>query len=244
MEKNKIYLGDCLELMPKHIEDKSIDMIFCDLPYQKTRNKWDTMIPFDALWKHYKRIIKDRGIIVLFGQKEFSAKVILSNETMYKYSLVWNKVNPSGFLNAKRMPMMAHEDIMVFYKKAPTYNPQKFKGDAPSHKSSDGNKSKKNGNYGDFTYSDKVEEYGDMKYPRSILEFKRDAPTKMLHPTQKPLELIEYIIKSYTNEGDLILDNTCGSGTTGRGAKNLNRDYIMMEMNKEYYEIANKRLED
>jgi DNA modification methylase len=237
MKRNEIYLGDCLELMPKHIEDKSIDMIFCDLPYGTTQNKWDSVIDLDKLWKEYKRVIKDRGAIVLFSQTPFDKVLGASNLNMLKYEWIWDKFRATGNLNAKKMPMKKHENILVFYKKAPTYNPQGLiKLDTPrTEKLRNSNSS----NYG-VRDRDWVQEY--TNYPKSILSVKEEHNVGRPHPTQKPLSLIEYMIKTYTNEGDLILDNTCGSGTTGLGAKNLNRDYIMMEQDPEYYEIACKRV--
>tara|TARA_R110000851_G_C12862440_1_gene544111 strand:- start:17 stop:736 length:720 start_codon:yes stop_codon:yes gene_type:complete len=237
MKRNEIYLGDCLELMPKHIEDKSIDMIFCDLPYGTTQNKWDSVIDLDKLWKEYKRVIKDRGSIVLFSQTPFDKVLGASNLNMLKYEWIWDKFRATGNLNAKKMPMKKHENILVFYKKAPTYNPQGLiKLDTPrTEKLRNSNSS----NYG-VRDRDWVQEY--TNYPKSILSVKEEHNVGRSHPTQKPLSLIEYMIKTYTNEGDLILDNTCGSGTTGLGAKNLNRDYIMMEQDPEYYDIACKRV--
>jgi len=237
MKRNEIYLGDCLELMPKHVEDKSVDMIFCDLPYGTTRNKWDSIIPLDKLWSEYERVIKDNGAILLFAQDKFMAKLMLSNKN-HRYNIVWNKVMPSGHLNAKKMPLRSDESICIFYKKLPTYNPQKTIGE-PNH-SKNTKEAKGNKNYNKYEQKQNV---SNLKYPKSIVSFQKDHPSKMIHPTQKPLALIEYIIKTYTNEGDLILDNTCGSGTTGLGAKNLNRNYIMMEQDPEYYETACKRVQ-
>ena len=240
MKINEIYLGDCLELMPKHIEDKSIDMVFCDLPYGTTQNKWDSVIDLDKLWKEYNRVIKDNGAIVLFAQTPFDKVLGASNLKMLKYEWIWRKSRPTGHLNANRMPMKAHENILVFYKKLPTYNKQMTIG-KPNHvKDGSIRKTKAtNNNYGHF---ENVEQKRtNLKNPVTVIEFKQQDPNKILHPTQKPLELIEYMIKTYTNEGDLILDNTCGSGTTGLGAKNLNRNYIMMEQDPKYYEIACKR---
>lgn len=240
MKINEIYLGDCLELMPKHIEDKSIDMVFCDLPYGTTQNKWDSVIDLDKLWKEYNRVIKDNGAIVLFAQTPFDKVLGASNLKMLKYEWIWRKSRPTGHLNANRMPMKAHENILVFYKKLPTYNKQMTIG-KPNHvKDGSIRKTKAtNNNYGHF---ENVEQKRtNLKNPVTVIEFKQQDPNKILHPTQKPLSLIEYMIKTYTNEGDLILDNTCGSGTTGLGAKNLNRNYIMMEQDPKYYEIACKR---
>jgi len=243
MERNKIYLGDCLELMPKHIEDKSIDMIFCDLPYGTTQNKWDSVIPLGELWKEYKRVIKDNGAIVLFAAQPFTSALIMSNPKMFKYDWIWQKPKGTGHLNAKKQPMRDKEDVLVFYKKQCTYNPQMTEG-AP-YKDKAGKDHTKStsmtGSYGSYTNYREVNK--GVRYPKQVQQF-GVVERGTLHPTEKPLEIVEYMIKTYTNEGDLILDNTCGSGTTGRGAKNLNRDYIMMEMDKEYYEIANKMLQD
>lgn len=237
MKINEIYLGDCLELIPKHVEDKSIDMIFCDLPYGTTQNKWDSVIDLDKLWIEYKRVIKDNGAIVLFAQTPFDKVLGASNLKMLKYEWIWEKFRATGNLNAKKMPMKKHENILVFYKKAPTYNPQGLiKLDTPrTEKLRNSNSS----NYG-VRDRDWVQEY--TNYPKSILSVKEEHNVGRLHPTQKPLALIEYMIKTYTNEGDLILDNTCGSGTTGLGAKNLKRNYIMMEQDPKYYDIACKRV--
>jgi DNA modification methylase len=243
MKINEIYLGDCLELMPKHVEDKSIDMIFCDLPYGTTQNKWDSVIPLDKLWGEYERVIKDNGAIVLFSQTPFDKVLGASNLKLLKYELIWEKNRPTGHLNAKRIPMKAHENLLVFYKKLPKYNPQMTEGHkplTPTH-----GKQNKQTNYGlfDVKVSERQKKGGQTnRYPRSVLKF-NVLPNGNLNPTQKPLDLIEYIIRTYTNDGDLILDNTCGSGTTGLGAKNLNRNYIMMEQDPKYYEIACKRVQ-
>ena len=244
----KIYQGDCLELM-KNIKDKSIDCIICDLPYGVTsKNKWDTIIPYEPLWKEYKRIIKDNGPIILFGQDKFTAKTMLSNEKMHRYNLIWNKVLTSGFLNAGRMPLREHEDIMIFYKKLPTYNPQFTEG-KPLHGM--GEKFKKvknnNNNYNDFNSCNNpsANREGDTKkYPKSILTFPRPASSKMLHPTEKPVELLEYLIKTYSNENDVILDNCMGSGSTGVAALNTNRRFIGIELDEKYFNIAKDRLEN
>jgi site-specific DNA-methyltransferase (adenine-specific) len=242
MKINEIYLGDCLELIPKHVEDKSIDMIFCDLPYGTTQNKWDSVIPLDELWKEYNRVIKDNGAIVLFAQTPFDKVLGVSNLKMLKYEWVWEKTQATGHLNAKKMPMKAHENILVFYKKLPTYNPQKTTGHKPMNNGVR-RSSLKNENYNEINKVDLPFGGDTDRYPRTVLEFKSDKQKNYLHPTQKPLSLIEYMIKTYTNEGDLILDNTCGSGTTGLGAKNLNRNYIMMEQDPKYYEITCKRVQ-
>ena len=217
-------------------------MIFCDLPYGTTKNKWDSIIDLDKLWNEYKRVIKDNGAIVLFAQTPFDKVLSVSNLDMLKYEWVWEKTQATGHLNAKKMPMKAHENILVFYKKLPTYNPQKTTGHKPMN-SGVRRSSLKNENYNEINKVDLPFGGDTDRYPRTVLEFKSDKQKNYLHPTQKPLSLIEYMIKTYTNEGDLILDNTCGSGTTGLGAKNLNRNYIMMEQDPKYYEIACKRVQ-
>ena len=237
---NYIKQGDCIELM-KLIADKSVDMILCDLPYGVTKNKWDSVIPLESLWEQYKRIIKDRGVIVLTAQDKFSAKLMLSNEKLHRYNLVWDKQLTSGFLNANRMPLRVHEDILIFYKKLPTYNPQKVLG---SKNHSKGNMNTDiNNNYGKYGKVDNLDKLGDMKHPKSIISFQKPHPSKALHPTQKPVALFEYLIKTYTNEGDLVLDNCVGSGTTNIACFNTNRRCIGMEMNEEYFKVAKKRLE-
>jgi site-specific DNA-methyltransferase (adenine-specific) len=242
MKVNEIYLGDCLELMPKHIEDKSIDMIFCDLPYGTTKCKWDSVIDLPKLWIEYERVIKDNGVILLFAQSPFDKVLGASNLNLLRYEWIWEKTQATGHLNAKKMPMKAHENILVFYKKLPTYNPQKTNGHKPINSYTKYIKTQNN-----------TEIYGEMKreisgggetdrYPRSVITFASDKQKSKLHSTQKPLSLIEYMIRTYTNEGDLILDNTCGSGTTLLGAAKLGRDYIGIEKEEQYYNITLERL--
>jgi len=241
MELNKTYLGDCLEVM-KLIPNASIDMILCDLPYGVTKNKWDSVIDLRTLWADYERIIKESGAIVLFGQDKFSAKLMLSNEKLHRYNLIWEKTTPTGFLNAKKMPLRSHEDILVFYKKLPTYNPQKTTGhkrkvSTAQHKRG----SKKTSNYGEH---DLITYDSTDRYPKSVLKFSTDKQKVALHPTQKLLKLIEYLISTYSNENDIILDNCAGSGTTGLAAKNLNRNYIMVENDETYYNVCINRLNE
>lgn len=230
----------------KDIPNKSIDMILCDLPYGVTaKNKWDNVIPFEPLWREYTRIIKEHGAIVLFGQDKFTAECMLSNKKMHRYNLIWDKVLTSGFLNANRMPLREHEDIMAFYNKLPTYNPQKVKGN-PCHSKGKvvGNNNDvqlKNNNYNDFIC---VNTEGDMKFPTSILRFPKPHPSKCVHPTQKPVELLEYLIKTYTNPGDVILDNCMGSGSTGIACIHTNRNFIGIEIDNKYFEIAKERIEN
>ena len=227
--------GDCLELM-KDILDTSIDMILCDLPYGTTRNKWDSVIPLNKLWEQYERIIKDNGAIVLFSQMPFSAELVHSNLKLFKYEWIWQKDNGTGFLNAKKMPLKIHENILVFYKKLPLYNPQMRTGFKP-YKCKQGRHST---NYGAYEQGHITESNGE-RYPIDIIKFKKDSG---LHPTQKPVELLEYLIKTYTNEGDTVLDNCMGSGSTGVACVNTNRNFIGYELNEKYFEIAEKRINE
>ena len=227
--------GDCLELM-KGIPDKSVDMVLCDLPYGTTRNKWDSVIPLNKLWKQYERMIKDSGAIVLFSQMPFSAELVHSNLKLFKYEWIWQKDNGTGFLNAKKMPLKIHENILVFYKKLPLYNPQMRTGFKP-YKCKQGRHST---NYGAYEQGHITESNGE-RYPIDIIKFKKDSG---LHPTQKPVELLEYLIKTYTNEGETVLDNCMGSGSTGVACINTNRNFIGYELNEEYFSIAQNRLRE
>lgn len=223
------------------IDNKSVDLILCDLPYgQTSRNKWDTVIPFEPLWKQYNRIIKDNGAIILFANGMFTADLMHSNKDMWKYNLIWEKTTVTGFLNAKKMPLRCHEDICVFYKKPPTYNPQKTTGHIRKVSKAEHKKNCINttdyGEHGLTTY-DSTE-----RYPKSILNFATDKQKLALHPTQKPVALLEYIIKTYTNAGETILDNCMGSGSTGVAAKNTERKFIGIELEDTYFEIAENRI--
>ena len=222
------------------MDEKSVDMILCDLPYGQTHNKWDSVIPLDKLWKQYKRVIKDNGCIALFGQGMFTADLMYSNKKWWKYNLIWDKVLTNGFLNANRMPLRSHEDIAIFYNKPPTYNPQKVLGKKNHTKGKV--KQNKNNNYGKHNFVDNSDELGNMKHPKSILTFTRPHSSVMKHPTEKPVEVCEWLIKSYTNEGDVVLDNCMGSGTTGVACENTNRKFIGMELNNEYFEQAVNRI--
>lgn len=241
LTKCELFHGNCLDLM-KNIPKKSIDLILCDLPYGVTRNRWDRNIPLEPLWEEYKRIIKDNGAIVLFSQGMFTAQLLNSNPKMWRYNLVWDKVLPSGFLNANRRPLSSHEDICVFYKKLPTYNPQKIIGNKNHSKGK--SKVNANNNYGDFNFVDNSELLGEMKMPKSILTFPKPHPSTAVHPTQKPTELLEWIIKTYTDEDDMVLDNCMGSGSTGVAALKLNRSFIGMELEDKYFNIAKERIEN
>lgn len=239
MKINEIYKGDCLELMPKFVKSKSIDMIFCDLPYGTTKCKWDSVIDLPKLWSEYERVIKDNGAIVLFAAQPFTSALVMSNPKLFKYDWVWQKPKGTGHLNAKKQPMRDKEDICVFYKKQCTYNPQMTKGEPYKEKSG----WKGTEGYEGYGVDKRLgNDNNGVRYPKQVQQF-GVVERGTLHPTQKPLSLIEYMIRTYTNEGDLILDNTCGSGTTGLGAKNLNRNYIMMEQDPKYYEIACKRVQ-
>lgn len=229
----KLINDDCLNAM-KHIPDNSIDMILCDLPYGTTACRWDTIIPFESLWKEYKRIIKNNGAIVLFSKQPFTTELIHSNLKDFKYTLVWEKDNHDNPLMAKKRFLNVTEDINIFYKKQCTYNPQGIikinkltkqgRGESLSQK----NKRK----------TEYLQEY--TNYPKNILKFKRDLPN--IHPTQKPVALLEYLIKTYTNEGDLVLDNCMGSGSTGVACINTKRNFIGIELDEKYFKIAKDRI--
>lgn len=238
--QNKLVNGDCLNLMYE-IENQSLDLICADLPYGVTANKLDIPIDPVKLWEHYWRVLKPNGVVVLFGQDKFTATMMLSSK-FHKYNLIWDKDLPSGFLNANRMPLRSHEDIMIFYKKSPTYNPQKVKG-KPNH-SKGKPKNNQNNNYGKFDFVDNSKEQGDLKHPKSILKFQKPHPSITLHKTQKPVGLLEWLVKSYTNEGELVLDNTAGSGTLGIACLNTNRNFIMIEKEPDIYDIMKKRVVD
>jgi DNA modification methylase len=239
MELNKIYNEDCLIGM-QQIKSGAIDAIITDLPYGTTKCAWDAVIPFDKLWEQYNRVIKHNGAIVLFGAEPFSSHLRLSNLRHFKYDIVWDKVKGTGFLNAKKQPMRNHEIISVFYKIQCTYNPQKTTGH--EKKASFKRKHLQTDVYGkmngDTLYS------STDRYPRSIQQFSADTQTSSLHPTQKPVSLIEWLIKTYTNEGETVLDNCMGSGTTAIACINTNRNYIGFETDKEYYGICNNRIND
>ena len=223
--------GDCLEVM-KSIPDKSIDAIICDLPYGTTQNKWDSVIPLDLLWNQYKRICK--GAIVLTAQTPFDKILGASNIAMLKYEWIWEKSKATGHLNAKKMPMKAHENVIIFYKDLPTYNPQNLiKKAIPTIRKGGDNGT----NYG-LSNKDAIQEYEN--YPKSILKIASEGKT--IHPTQKPVALMEYFVKTYTNQGDTVLDNCMGSGTTGVACKNLGRKFIGIEQDINYFEIAKQRI--
>ena len=244
MKTNVCYQGDCLEVM-KGIEDKSIDMILADLPYGTTACKWDTIIPFEPLWEQYERVIKDSGAIVLFGSEPFSSALRMSNIKEYKYDWIWDKVVAGGGLLANKQPLRQHENIMIFYKKQPTYNKQMTEPTNPNFFNTMG----KNSNFGEI-YSKTQSKRGSekRKNPTTIIavnKFQQECNSaNRLHPTQKPLELIEYLIKTYTNEGETVLDNCMGSGSTGVACINTGRNFIGIEKDETYFNIAKKRIEE
>lgn len=229
----ELYCEDCLEVM-KQIPNKSIDMILCDLPYGVTRNPWDVPIPLDNLWRQYNRILKDNGAAVLHAQQPFTSALIQSNIVDFKYSFCWYKHQVTNFLNAKKQPLRNTEDIVVFYKRQCTYNPQMRAGKT-KYKGTGGQSS----NYGAFK---KTQYYSDTYYPTTFLDF----PTQRYedgHPTQKPVALLEYLIRTYTNEGDVVLDNCMGSGSTGVACINMGRDFIGIEIDETYFSKAKQRIE-
>ena len=249
MKDIELWYGDCLELM-KDIPDKLIDCIIADLPYgvlnKKNKNaKWDCQIDLQLLWTEYYRLIKDNGAILLFGSGMFTADLMKSNSKLWRYNLIWDKMSKTGFLNAKRMPLRQHEDIVVFYKKLPTYNPQmkKCKPNERNHSKGNIHNSTQNNCYGEFVEMPTI--ISDEKYPTSIISIpKEHCNGKFFHPTQKPVELLEWLIKTYTNENEVVMDNTMGSGSTGVACVNTNRRFIGIELEKKYYDIAVKRLSE
>lgn len=238
----ELWQGNCLELM-NDIPDKSIDCIITDLPYGQTkRNKWDSVIPFQPLWTQYKRVIKDNGAIILFANGMFTAELMMSNKSMWKYNLIWEKTQPTGFLNAKKMPLRNHEDVCIFYKKPPTYNPQMSTGHTRKvSKAEHKINCKATSDYGEhgLTTYDSTE-----RYPKSVWKFAKDIQKSALHPTQKPVALIEELIKTYSNEEDLILDSCAGSMTTAIAALNTNRKVICIEKEEDIFKVGEKRVEE
>jgi site-specific DNA-methyltransferase (adenine-specific) len=240
--------GDCLELI-RQIPNKSVDMILCDLPYGQLNKKnpnaqWDCQIDAEKLWGEYKRITKPNSAICLFANGMFTADLMYSNKQIWKYNLIWDKVAKTGFLNAKKMPLRQHEDICVFYEKLPIYNPQMTKCEPHQRNHTKGNMKNptKNQCYGDFVEVATI--ISDEKYPTSIISISKEhCNGKFFHPTQKPVALLEWLINTYTNEGMTVLDNTMGSGSTGVACVNTNRNFIGIELDTTYFEIAKNRIE-
>ena len=238
----ELLFGDCLEKM-KGIPDGSVDMILCDLPFGVTQNPIDKAIPFEPLWGEYNRVIKENGCIALFAQGSFYVDLVASNPKMYRYDLVWDKVLTTGFLNAKRMPLRQHEQIAVFYKKLPVYNPQFSKG-KPQHSMGSVylEKSRKNRNYGGFEAKEDGRKGNTEKYPTSVIRVQKLHPSSCKHPTQKPVPLLEYLVSTYTNEGETVLDNCMGSGSTGVACANTGRKFIGIEIDDHYFRMAKERV--
>jgi len=232
--------GDCLAVM-KEIESGSVDMVLTDPPYGTTSCKWDSIIPLEPMWEQLKRIIKPNGAIVMTASQPFTSALVISNPKMFKYCWVWEKERLTNVAQVKKRAGKTVEDVCVFYKKQPTYNPQMVKHEGPLRSNK-----VKNGKMGALTDSGmkKVKEYKDTgwRYPTQVLKFKRDILTSNLHPTQKPIALMEYLIKTYTNEGETVLDFTMGSGSTGVACKNTNRDFIGIELDPDYFAIAEERI--
>ncbi|EPF6071224.1 DNA methylase family protein [Acinetobacter baumannii UH7607] len=234
--KHNLMLGDCLERM-KEIETGTVDMILCDLPYGTTCCSWDAVIPFEPLWEQYERVIKENGAIVLFAAHPFTAVLATSNLKLFRYEWIWEKPAATGFFNAQFQPLRAHENILVFYKAKPTFNPMKTFG----HE----RKTAKRKDIGSEHYGKQVniKSYDSTeRYPRSVQLFSSDKQKANFHPTQKPVALCEYLIRTYTNEGETVLDNTMGSGTTGVACVNTGRSFIGIEQEQKYFEIAQERI--
>lgn len=257
----ELWQGDCLELM-KNIHDGSVDMILCDLPYGTTRCEWDVRIPFEPLWEQYNRIIKPNGAIVLFSAQPFTTDLINSQRNLFRYEIIWEKTQPTGFYNAKKMPLRRHENILVFYKKLPTYNPIKSKLSdeyIKSHLVPIGKTRKVSdwhfvaGGFVGTCSKEAAEKYSytddGTRYPTDIIKFSNwngtlfgNKAKTVKHQTTKPVPILEYLIKTYTNEGDVVLDNCMGSGSTGVACINTNRSFIAIELNNNFYEIAKDRI--
>ena len=242
-----LYHGDCLVEMQK-IADKSVDAIIADLPYgvlsrSNEHAKWDNIIPMEPLWEQYRRIIKDNGAIILFSQGMFTAQLMTAAPDLWRYNMVWDKVNrPTGFLDCNRRPLRIHEDICVFYKSQPVYNPQMTKGRQCHKRGNSGNAGGKgiNRDYGNFKITPTV--LTDEKYPLSIIPIEKEHNGNQSHGTQKPVALMGYLINTYTNRGGVVLDNTMGSGSTGVACVNTGRNFIGIELNDEYFQIASDRI--
>ena len=231
---NNTFCCDCLELLP-YVPDGCVDMVLCDLPYGTTQNKWDSVIPFEPLWEQYKRVLKLGGVAVLSAQTPFDKTLGYSNLPWLKYEWIWEKESGTGFLNAKKSPLKSHENVLVFYSSLPTYNPQMETG-KPYICKQGGHGSNYNGPSKEVNITVNT----GTRHPKTVLRFQRDRT--QLHPTQKPIALWEYLIRTYTNEGDTVLDNCCGSGTTGVACRNTGRNFIQMDISEEYCKIAEERL--
>lgn len=235
----KLFRGDTIEQMAL-LPDGCVDMILCDLPYGTTACRWDIVVPLNSLWQQYKRLIKKNGAILLFAQSPFDKVLGCSNLPMLRYEFIWEKSEATGHLNAKRAPMKAHENILVFYAKRPTYNPQKTTGHVMKIARNVDRSENQSDCYG---AQEGITSYSSTeRYPRSVLRFSKDKQKTALHPTQKPVALCEYLIRTYTNEGETVLDNTMGSGTTGVACVNTLRNFIGIERDDKYFSIAQNRI--
>jgi len=245
MAEISLYQGDCLRIM-QTIPDKSVDMILCDLPFEKTQCHWDKALPMEQLWQEYKRIIKENGAVCLFGIEPFSSLLRMSNIQMYKYDWIWRKPKGTGHLNAKKQPLRDIENICVFYAKQCPYYPQFSKGEPYSRLK--GGKFSKISEAGSTTYGKFMNgaefrnDNSGFRYPKQVLEF-GIVERNTLHPTQKPVDLLSYLIRTYTSENETVLDNCMGSGSTGIACLDTNRNFIGIELDKHYFEIAKKRIE-
>ena len=235
---NKIYFEDCIETM-KRIPDGSIDLMLTDPPYNITACKWDVKIDLDILWKEWLRIVKNNGALIFTASQPFTTDLINSQRDIFKYELIWDKVFPTGFLNANKMFMRSHENIIIFYRQQPVYNSQKTKGNKNHSKKT---KTDRTNCYGKFNQVDNSEQLGYMKHPTSILIFHKGHPSKSLHATEKPVDLFRYLIKTYSNEGDTVFDGYMGSGTTAIACIMEKRNFIGSEMNEKYFKAAEKRI--
>ena len=245
-EQYKLYNGDCLEIM-KDIKDKSIDMILCDLPYGTTNCKWDSIIPFEPLWEQYNRVIKDNGAIVLFASQPFTTMLIGSNIKCYKHSWVWHKKNAGNILVAKYQPLKTTEDIVVFSKNGKRVNYYPIMTNGHKDRSKEKPTKQRSDLFSDFKsgeFKHGTNKKGDERYPKHLIEFSNASRKEHYHPTQKPVDLLEYLIKTYTKEGETVLDNCMGSGSTGVACITTNRNFIGIELNTDYYNIAKQRIDE
>ena len=244
MNTTTLLLGDCLERM-NEIPDGAVDMILCDLPYGTTACKWDTIIPFEPLWAAYRRVAKKNAAIVLTASQPFTSALVMSNASGFRYQWVWEKNRGTGFLDSKKRPLKFHEDVLVFYQSQPTYNPIKTPGNK-SHSTGAKEGERKDRKKSDIYHGDSdvvASDESGMNYPRSIIKFDGLPPSSArVHPTQKPVALMEYLIRTYTNEGEMVLDNTMGSGTTGVACVNTGRNFIGIEQDESYFAIAETRI--
>lgn len=235
----KLIQGDCLDAMAD-LPDGSVDLVFCDLPYGTTVNTWDSRIPLDRLWTHWHRLSKPDTPVLLFGQQPFASTLVMSNPKEFRYEWIYEKTNATGFLNARKMPLKAHESILVFYRRLPVYHPQFTEGE-PYCKSQGLHSSS---NYRKLDI--RVKTYSDgRRYPRDVLTFRNVSwgPDRRLHPTQKPLDLVEYMVRTYTDPGDTVLDCCMGSGTTGVACVNTGREFVGIELDGNYFQTAENRIE-